>query len=151
MLNKIVCPVSSEQVDSNVGRLTVFLNAVFLIVFLFTFKMIPLYVVIIDSGIRAAGYNNYSPLCILASFISKFLHLNRKMVGKSQKIFASRLGFICAVLGMIFITFNLPVASFAIISMFAVLALLDSVFNLCVGCLIYNYFVFPFFNKVRNI
>ena len=67
------------------------------------------------------------------------------MVNKAPKIFASRLGFICAVLGLVFISLGMPTASIAVIGMFAVLALMDSVFNFCVGCVIYHHLVFPYF------
>ena len=66
MFNNLVCPISSEKVDSNVSRLTVFINAVLMIIFMFSLNPIFLYIVTVDYGIRAMGYNNYSPLCFLA-------------------------------------------------------------------------------------
>ena len=147
MFTSIICPISAEKVDSNVSRLTVFINAALMIAFLITQQPVLLYIVTIDYGIRAFGYNKYSPLCKLSALIAKGLRWETKMVDKAPKMFASRLGFICAVLGTVFITFNMPIASMAIIGLFTVLALLDSVANYCVGCLIYNFFVFPFFNK----
>lgn len=148
MFNNIVCPISSEKVDNNVSRLTVFTNAVLMIIFIFTLNPILLYVVTFDYGIRAMGYNTYSPLCFLASFIIKLIGSKSKMVDKAPKMFASRLGFICAALGTVFISFNMPMASVSVIGMFTILAVLDSVFNYCVGCMMYHHFVFPFYNKV---
>ncbi len=145
MLTNLVCPVSAERVDSNVSRLTVFINAALMIAFLFTLQPILLYIVTIDYGIRAAGYNQYSPLCFLSSAITKLIGNKPKMVDKAPKMFASRLGFICAALGVVFISMDIQMASIGIIGFFIVLALADSVFNFCVGCLIYNYLVFPFF------
>jgi hypothetical membrane protein len=145
MLTNLVCPVSAEQVDSRVSRLTVFINAALMIAFMFTLQPILLYIVTIDYGIRAAGYNNYSPLCFLSSLTIKLLGIKHKMVDKAPKMFASRLGFICATLGVVFISLDMVMASMGIIGFFIVLALADSVFNFCVGCLIYNYLVFPFF------
>jgi hypothetical protein len=147
VFDNIICPISSEKVDSHVSRLTVFINDAVMAYFLFSLQPIAIFTVTVDYGIRAMGYNRFSPLCFLASLIIKVIGVKPKMVDKAPKIFASRLGFICAVLGSVFITMNMPMASRSIIGLFVVLATLDSVFDLCVGCMIYNYLVFPFYNK----
>jgi hypothetical protein len=49
--------------------------------------------------------------------------------------------------GSICIALNLSTATIIIIGMWTALAILDSVFDFCVGCLIYNYLVFPFYNN----
>ncbi len=147
MFKNIVCPISSDKVDSNVSRFTVFINAVLMIIFLITLQPIPLYLVTIDYGIRAFGYNNYSPICKLSTVIINSITSQTKMVDKAPKVFASRLGFICAVLGVVFISMGMTLASTIVIAMFTVLAILDSVFNFCVGCLIYHTLVFPFYKK----
>lgn len=147
MLSNVVCPVSSEKVDSYVSRLTVFLQVIVLAYFIFTLQPIPLYLVTIDCGLRALGKNNYSVLCILASLIIKAIGITPKMTEKAPKVFASRLGFLCGLAGSIFITFQMSTTSIAIIGLWTVLAVLDSVFDFCVGCLIYNFIVFPFYKK----
>ena len=147
MLVKIICPISSERVDSHISRLTVFINDALMVYFLLSLQPIALFIVTLDYGIRAMDYNQYSPLCVLSSLIIKTIGLQPKPVDKAPKIFASRLGFICAVLGSVFITLNMPEASRGIIGLFVALATLDSVFDICVGCMIYNYLVFPFFKE----
>lgn len=147
MFNNIICPVSIEKVSSQVSRLTVFIQVLLLSYFLLTLHPIVLYLVTIDCGIRALGKNNYSVLCMLASFLNKMLNITPKMTGKAPKVFASRLGFICGVIGSIFIALNMTIPSLVVIGMWTFLAILDSVFNFCVGCLIYNYLVFPFYSK----
>lgn len=147
MFDNIICPISNKKVDSNVSRLTVFLNAVLMTVFLVTLNPILLFIVTLDYGIRAWGFNQYSPLCILSGIVVKLLKLETKMVDKAPKMFASRLGFICAAFGVVFIALNMPIAAMVVIALFDVLAILDSVFNFCVGCLIYHHLVFPFYNR----
>ncbi|HRI32624.1 MAG TPA: DUF4395 domain-containing protein [Saprospiraceae bacterium] len=147
MFEKIICPVSTEKVDSHVSRLTVFFQVILLTYFLFTLQPIPLYLVTIDYGIRALGYNQYSLLCFLAGFIIRLIGLAPKMTNKAPKVFASRLGFICGLLGSVFITLQMPLAAFIIIGMLTLLAILDSVLDFCVGCIIYNYLVLPFYNR----
>lgn len=147
MFQKIICPISSEKIDSNLSRLTVFIQALLLIVFIFTLQPLVIHFVTIDCALRAAGKHQYSPICLLAANLLKLLGLQPKMVDKAPKIFASRLGFICASLGSVFIILNMPHASIGIIAFFTVLAMLDSVANFCVGCIIYHHFVFPFYSK----
>ena len=147
MLTNIICPVSAEKADSHVSRLTVFINAALMVYFLFTLQPIPLYIVTLDCSIRAMGLNQYSPLCFISSLLIKLSGLKAKMVDKAPKVFASRLGFICAVLGSVFITLHMTLPSRAIITFFVALATLDSVFDVCVGCIIYHDLVFPFFGK----
>jgi hypothetical protein len=147
MFTNIVCPISPEKVDSHVSRLTVFINDALMAYFMVSLQPIAIYIVTIDYGIRAFGYNQYSPLCLFANLIIKATGLTPKMVNKAPKMFASRLGFICALLGSVFITAGMPMASMSIIGFFIVLATLDSVFDRCVGCMIYNYLVLPFFTR----
>lgn len=147
MFKNIVCPISKDRIDSNVSRLTAFLNVLMMIAFIWTLNPIIIYIVAFDYGVRAFGYTRYSPVCFIANLISKILGWEPKMVDKAPKIFASRLGFVCAMFGSIFITLNMPVHATIVITIFAVLAVLDSVFNYCVGCIIYHTLVFPFFKK----
>lgn len=147
----IVCPVSSKQIDSNASRLTVFVNTVLMIVFMFTLEPILLYIVSVDYFIRAAGLKKFSPIGFLSGKAVKMMGIKPKMIDMAQKVFASRLGFLCALGGTIFILLGWPIASMSIIGFFIVLTTLDSVFDVCVGCLIYNFLVFPWIgHKVRS-
>ncbi len=147
MFAKLVCPVSAAKIDSHASRLTTFLNVGLMINFLTTRQVAPLLVVAVDYGIRALGYNQYSPLGFFAALMMKLVRAKAKMVPKAPKMFASRLGFICAVFGIAFILAGQPVAALAMIGLFSALAVLDSVFNFCAGCLIYTRLVYPFFEK----
>lgn len=147
MLKGIICPVSHERIDSNISRTTVLFNTVFMLIYLVTLQPVFLYAVTIDYAIRAFGYNSISPFCILASLTIKATGITPKLIDKAPKVFASRLGLICAVLGVLFFLLDMHLASRIVISFFTTLTFLDSVVNICVGCLIYNYLVFPFLGK----
>lgn len=144
MLVKLVCPVSSEKVDSHISRLTVFINAALMVYFMFTLQPWAIYLVTLDYGIRAFGHKKYSPLSFIAGYIIKTLGVPGKQINQAPKTFASRLGFICALSGSLFISLHIVNAALGIIGFFIALATLDSVFDFCVGCLIYEYLVFPF-------
>lgn len=145
MLNSIVCPISIERIDSNVSRLAVFLNVVLMVVFMFTLQPIYIYIVAIDCFIRAALDVKFSPIRWISLGIINGLHLKKKPIDLAQKIFASRLGFLCAFTSSILFACNQTTASVYVAGFLMILSTLDSVFNVCVGCLIYNYIVYPFY------
>ena len=146
-LDNVVCPISVEKIDSNVSRLTVFLNVVLMALYIYTLSSVLIIIVAIDYFIRAAIDVKYSPLRFVALNIVKLLNLKKKPINLAQKVFASRLGTICALLATIlFFTGNLT-GSIVVTALLLALSTLDSVFNFCVGCLIYNYIVFPFYKN----
>jgi len=67
-MKNIVCPISTEKIDSNVSRLTVFLNVILIALFLVTLNPIFIIVVTLDYFIRAALEAKYSPLWLLTSW-----------------------------------------------------------------------------------
>lgn len=150
MLLHLVCPISYEQVDSNASRLTVFVNVILMVVFMFTLEPILLYIVSFDYFIRACGFKKYSPIAFVSRKVIAGLKIAPVMIDVAQKTFASRLGFACALAGTIFILNTMPIAAMSIIGFFIVLATLDSIFDICVGCLIYNYLVFPFLGHLHT-
>jgi hypothetical protein len=147
MFNSLICHISSDCIDSNVSRLTVFFSVLLMVLFNITLKPIFIYLVAIDYFIRAWMNAKYSPVKRLA--IINILNLQKKPIDLAQKIFASRLGFLCAFASSILISTNYPTVAISVAALLLVLSLLDSVFNFCVGCLIYNYIVYPFYKKAN--
>ena len=135
MFDNIICPVSNEQVNSQVSRLTVFLQVIILIYFIYTLQPIPIYLVTFDCFIRALGKNNFSPLCILASLIIKVSGITPKMIGKAPKVFASRLGFVCGLAGSLLITFHMSTASLVIVFIWTILSVSNLEMKLKLGLL----------------
>ena len=143
----IICPISSENIDSNASRLTVFLNVLLMSGFLITLNPVFISIVAIDYFLRAALDIKYSPIRYVASRAVNAMNLQKKQINLAQKIFASRLGFLCAISSLILILLGYSTASTIIATLLMCLAILDSVFNFCVGCLIYNYLVYPFYKN----
>lgn len=144
-IKDIVCPVSFEKIDSNVSRVTIFLNVILMAFFVFTLNPVFIGIVTIDYFTRAIVKVKYSPLRTIAIQISNLLKLDKKPINQAQKIFASRLGVICAVSSQILLLLGFSTAAIVITSILLILSTLDSVFNFCVGCFIYNYLVYPFY------
>lgn len=146
-MNSIICPISSERIDSNVSRLTVFFNVVLMMLFVLTLQPVFALIVAIDCFIRAALDMKYSPFRRLSQVIINRLNLKKKPIDLAQKIFASRLGFLCAIAAAILTLTGYTTASIYVAVFLMILSILDSVFNFCVGCLIYNYVVYPFYKN----
>ena len=145
-IDDIVCPISAVKVDNNVSRLTVFFNAVLLALFVITQS--PFFVILcaVDYGIRVLGNPKYSPMRWIAANIASLLKWSVYLKDQAPKIFASRLGLLFSAGGVIFFPFSLQI-SLIFAGILLVFATLDSVFDLCMGCLTYTYVVLPFYKR----
>lgn len=145
--DNLVCPVSVEKIDSNVSRLTIFMNVVLMALYLYTLNPVFILIVSFDYLIRAIAKVTYSPVRFIAYNTISILNLQKKPINLAQKVFASRLGMICAIVATILYFTGNTTGSIVVASILLTLSTLDSVFNFCVGCLIYNYLVYPFYKK----
>ena len=84
---------------------------------------------------------------IVSSLLVKTFGNKGKSIGLAQKVFASRLGWICAMASFIFYSFDIMLGTQISLGILLVLSFADSAFNFCVGCLIYNYIVYPFYKN----
>ena len=144
-MKNLVCPISTKKIDGNVSRLTVFFNVILMAIFLVTLNPVFIIVVAIDYLIRAALDIKYSPIRLIASAGPGLLNLEKKPINLAPKVFASRLGFVCALVSAVLVLLDYDIASMSVAGLLLVLSIMDSVFNFCVGCAIYNYLVYPFY------
>ena len=145
--NQIICPISNEKTDSNTSRLTVFINVMLMALFIASSHPVFIIIVSFDYFIRAALSIRYSPVRAISLKVTEVLHVAKKPIDLAPKIFASRLGTLCAVAAVVLYFSEQVFASFIVTGLLLVLSVMDSVFNFCVGCLIYNYLVFPFYKN----
>ena len=144
-LKDVVCPVSFEKIDSNVSRMTIFINVILMVFFVFTLNPVFIAIVTLDYFIRATMEIKFSPIRFIALKIISLFKLHKKPINQAQKVFASRLGVLCAGSALVLLLLGFSTAALVIASILLILSILDSVFNFCVGCLIYNYLVYPFY------
>lgn len=131
-----VCPVSSEKLDGRVVRLTGLLVALLLSVYMVTDYPILLMIVAADYLVRILPFRAVSPLAWIASGVVPFLGDSVNVVNKGSKIFAARLGFLCAATALLSHFFQ-PVIGYGAAGLLLFFAFLESVMNYCVGCVIY--------------
>jgi hypothetical protein len=100
----------------------------------------------IDYFIRAFTSLQYSPFSWLACQIARLFNLKEIQIDKAPKIFASRVGFLFALATVILYYFYPNISLIVGLSLMG-FALLESVFNFCVGCVVYSYIVLPIFKE----
>jgi len=150
LLDNIICPISAVKVDSNISRLTVFLNAVCIALYLVTGSAYFILLVAVDYAIRAFWKAQYSPLRGIAAGIAKWGRFPQKLIHQAPKLFASRVGFFFAAAGVVLYPLAAS-ASSIVAGVLLVFTFLDSVCNFCVGCLTYHYIVLPFYQHRQNL
>ena len=143
-MKTIVCPVSSERIPAVLPRVTAFyVIAVLLVALTAEFYLLAAFLTI-DFYLRGFHNGTYSLLAVAARRTSKLLNVSGKTVDKAPKVFAARLGFVfslsIAVTGLVGLT---PVALTLALGL-TFFALLECVFDFCVGCVIYSWLVLPF-------
>lgn len=145
-MNSLICPISTDRVNKPVVRTTGFLVATSIVLYVLTSNILILFALSIDFYIRAYTDLKFSPLSLLASKISKLFRFKMKLIDKAPKVFAARVGlvFTLTAIGLSFISPVLPVIVSLTLMSFA---LLESVMNFCVGCVVYTYLVLPFYKK----
>ena len=99
-----------------------------------------------DFLLRATGLFA-SPLYFVAKKVSEFLYFEKKPVFAGPKRFAAMLGFVMTILIAFF--YDSQIGIFLGITLIA-LAALESVFQVCVGCYIFNFLIVPIQNKFNN-
>lgn len=145
-MNTLVCPISTEKVNKSVVRITGFIVASFVVLYALTSNITFIAFMLIDFIIRAFTPLKFSPFSYSANQITRLLKLAPKSIDKAPKLFASRVGFIFALTTIILFFVN-PTASLVVAFVLMVFALLESLFDFCVGCVVYTFIVLPLHKK----
>ncbi len=131
------CPITFESVDENVVRMHAAFIAILAMVFIWTGSLYVLLFLLYDFAIRVAGYRSYSSIFLVSRYIIKKLSIKTALTDMGPKAFATKIG-----LGFMFIATglllsNYLLASVIVMAILAVCAILEAIFNYCVGCQFY--------------
>ncbi len=131
------CPMTFENIDSNVSRINSFFVAGFIMLYLVTSFAFILYFVFIDFFIKLFADKKYSPIFILSKLIKKTLHLKDAPIDSGAKRLAAYFGLLFV--AMLIVTHHIDnaTATYIVAVIFLSCSLLDVVFNYCLGCKIY--------------
>jgi len=141
-MSTLICPISKETANKSVVRLTGFLIATLIALYALSNSVYIIIVILIDFIVRAFTSLKYSPLSWVATQIVKVLHLKPIIIDKAPKIFASRVGLLFSITALAVYPLN-PQISLILLLILMVFALLEALFDFCVGCIVYTYVVLP--------
>ena len=136
------CPISDTHVDEHVVRINAF---IVLLLLLGSFTMTETWrtalflFLSLDYFLKWRKYIQYSSLARISKFIAHtILHWKAKAIDFEPKRFAAMLGFFLSLALSALSLLHLSPAVTILTSLFALLAFLESVFNTCVGCILYS-------------
>ena len=131
------CPISLRRVDANMVRAISLQVALFAVILLFTQESFFALVLLFDFTVRTLRLSKFSPFHLIAQFILTGWGIAPKLCDESPKRFALYMGLgISLVLAVLFAAGFTTVATF-IAGVILVCALLETVFDFCIGCKIY--------------
>jgi hypothetical protein len=142
-MSNLVCPISPETIDKRASRVGAALTATLLVIYAVTGVWPVLVLVVADYVVRVLTPYR-SPIARVGAATMKVAGASPKPMNKGPKIFAWRIGFLMAVVTLVLLPVS-PTASAVVAAALAGFNVLDGVFNLCVGCVIYTYLVLPYF------
>ena len=90
-----------------------------------------------------------SPLAAVARIVADLLKLKPKPIFAAPKKFSAAVGFVVSFVLLVLVLMNYYTAAFIVGGVLIFFAVLESLFKICVGCYLYNWFVAPIINK-RN-
>lgn len=144
-MKQLVCPVSNERINERLTRLNAFFTILLVAAgFVFNSVVFPL-VLLADFFIRAFTRSKFSPVSFASAGLARLLHLSKKPIDKAPKIFAARLGFLMTLAIATLFLLQLYTASMVVAGILVFFATLESAFGICVGCIIYTYFILPLY------
>ena len=142
----ILCPISPLRVGETTARLTGLLAAVLIGMYALTGAGAIMLALALDYGVRAQTRWRHSPLSWLAARLVRALRLTDRPIDKAPKMFAARVGLLFALASGI-LTLVHPPSGLVVALALLGFALLESLLNICVGCLVYTHVILPLFTK----
>ncbi|MEA3418203.1 MAG: DUF4395 domain-containing protein [Campylobacterota bacterium] len=133
------CPISGRRIDSNVVRSISVGIALTAILLLLTHQFVFAFILLADFTFRVLRLNQYSPFCTTASFILNSIHATPRMGDEAPKRFALYLGWGMSILITLFFLFGLDLAAEVLVWVLLSCALMEAIFEFCVGCTLYHY------------
>ncbi len=147
------CPISTRRVDSNMARVISFQVALFTVALLFTQEILFALVLLFDFVMRVARKSNLSPFHVIGKFILEGWNITPKWCDESPKRFALYMGLVTSMILVLLFAAGLPIVATMIALVLFVCALLETLFDFCIGCKIYYAieFIKASFKNDRNL
>ena len=131
------CPISTRRVDSNMVRMISFQVALFTVILLITQESSFALILLFDFLMRTLRQPNLSPFHVVGKFILTGWGVAPKLCDESPKRFALYLGLVISLFLVVFYIAGFTTFATAISIILLICALLETLFDFCIGCKIY--------------
>ena len=131
------CPISTKRVDSNMVRIISFQVALFTVILLITQESAFALILLFDFFMRTVRQSKFSPFQVIGNFILTGWGIAPKLCDESPKRFALYLGLIISLFLVVFYIVGFTAFATSITIILLICALLETLFDFCIGCKIY--------------
>ncbi|MDF1874722.1 DUF4395 domain-containing protein [Sulfurimonas sp. SAG-AH-194-I05] len=131
------CPLNFIKVDSNASRLSSFIVASLVIIYLLTSIEYILFFLVLDFSLKLFIDKKYAPIFVFALFLRKAFKMQEKFTDGGAKRLAGFFGLFFVSLLLIIHFLQLGSLSLLVAALFLSCSLLDVFLNFCLGCQIY--------------
>lgn len=146
-MKNIVCPISQDRISEHIPRINAFFTIAGFIAYLLT-GILPIAILLaFDFLARGYGKPQYSLISRLSNQVDTVLKINSAKIDLAPKQFAAKLGGFMSLAIITFHIFGLGAVANTLSIIIVLLASLELVFNLCVGCYLYTWIALPLLNK----
>ncbi|MFT3947466.1 MAG: DUF4395 domain-containing protein [Agriterribacter sp.] len=132
--------------DEYVIRITAAAVVILTVIILITYWEIAAVFLALDFGIRTFTVQ-HSLLSLIAKSVARIFRLKPKPVFAAPKKFAALLGFIFSTTIFALVHFHLFTEAYIVGGILICCAFLESAFNICIGCYVYDLAVAPVVNQ----
>lgn len=131
------CPVTFENVDSNISRFSALFVSILVVLYLLSLNPYILYYMAFDFYMRLFCKKDFSLILQTSKLLKFIFRMKDKMVDGGSKRLAGYFGifFIILLVGLNHLHFD--IASYIVGAIFLFCALLETLFDYCIGCKIY--------------
>lgn len=142
--------ISKLYADEKVVRLVAAHVVLLSVIAGYTQSVIPLLILTVDFAIRAFTFLP-SPLALAGKFLARLFKLQPQPIFAAPKKFAALLGFLFSLTALILFWSGAHFYGGIVLAILVFCAVLESVFKICLGCYVYNWFIVPFIqSKNKN-
>ena len=147
------CPISTRRVDSNMVRIISFQVVLFSLILLIAQESVFALILFFDFFIRAVRKPEFSPFHIVGQFVLTGWGIAPKLCDESPKRFALYLGLVASLFLAVSLLAGFTMIATFITAILLICALLETVFDFCIGCKIYYAIQIGkgLFNNDRNL
>ena len=131
------CPISTRRVDSNMVRVISFQVSLFTVLLLITQESLFAFILLFDFLMRALRLSKFSLFETVGRFVITGWGVAPKLCDESPKRFALFLGLITSLFLVVFYVAGFTTFATAVSIVLLICALLETLFDFCIGCKIY--------------